>query len=43
MIAVPDEWVPLKPGTFVAEVMNNLADLGEQMGANPASWLTKAP
>ena len=43
VIAVPDEWVPSKPGTFVAEVMNDLADLGEQMGANPASWLTKVP
>ena len=43
VIAVPDEWVPPKPGTFVAEVMNDLADLGEQMGANPASWLTEAP
>ncbi|HSC93780.1 MAG TPA: patatin-like phospholipase family protein [Burkholderiales bacterium] len=43
VMAVPDEWVPPKPGTFVAEVMNNLADLGEQMGANPASWLTEPP
>ena len=43
VMAVPDEWVPPKPGTFVAEVMNNLADLGEKMGANPASWLTEAP
>ncbi|MGH8621568.1 MAG: patatin-like phospholipase family protein, partial [Burkholderiales bacterium] len=43
VIAVPDEWVPPKPGTFVAEVMNNLADLGEQMGANPASWRTGPP
>jgi len=43
VMAVPDEWVPPKPGTFVAEVMNNLADVGEKMGANPASWLTEAP
>ncbi len=43
VMAVPDEWVPPKPGTFVVEVMNNLADLGEQMGANPASWRTEPP
>jgi predicted acylesterase/phospholipase RssA len=43
VMAVPDEWVPPQPGTFVAEVMNNLADLGEKMGADPASWRTEAP
>jgi hypothetical protein len=43
VIAVPDEWVPPKPGTFVPEVMNDLADLGEKMGADPASWRTTAP
>ena len=43
VMAVPDEWVPAKPGTFVAEVMNDLADLGEKMGADPASWRTDPP
>jgi hypothetical protein len=43
VMAVPDYWVPPKPGTFVAEVMNELADLGEKMGADPASWLTGPP
>jgi hypothetical protein len=43
VMAVPDEWVPPKPGTFVSEVMNALADLGEQMGADPAKWRTEAP
>ena len=43
VMAVPDEWVPPKPGTFVAEVMNDLADLGEKMGADPASWRTDPP
>ena len=43
VMAVPDEWVPPKPGTFVEEVMNNLADLGEKMGASPASWRTMPP
>ena len=43
VMAVPDGLVPPKPGTFVAEVMNELADLGEKMGADPASWRTEAP
>jgi hypothetical protein len=40
---VPEEWVPPKPGSFQAEVMNSLADLGEKMGADPTSWRTVAP
>jgi hypothetical protein len=43
VMAVPDEWVPPKPGTFVAEVMNDLADVGERMGADPANWRTNPP
>jgi predicted acylesterase/phospholipase RssA len=43
IMAVPDYWVPPKPGTFEAEVMNELADLGEKMGADPASWRTDPP
>jgi predicted acylesterase/phospholipase RssA len=43
VMAVPDEWVPPKPRTFVKEVMNSLADLGERMGADPASWRTDPP
>jgi hypothetical protein len=43
MISVPEDWVPSKPGTFVKEVMNELADLGEKVGADPASWRTEAP
>src|SRR5262249_35866862 len=34
VMAVPDEWVPSSPGQFKKDVMNNLADMGEQMGAN---------
>lgn len=41
--SVPESWVPPKPGTFVKEVMNELADLGEKMGAEPANWRTEAP
>jgi hypothetical protein len=43
LMAVPDDFVPAKPGTFVKEVMNDLADLGERMGADPASWRTDPP
>jgi hypothetical protein len=43
LMAVPDDFVPAKPGTFVREVMNDLADLGERMGADPASWRTDPP
>jgi hypothetical protein len=43
VMAVPESWMPPKPGSFVSEVMNELADLGEKMGADPSSWLTEAP
>jgi predicted acylesterase/phospholipase RssA len=43
MVAVPDGWVAPKPGTFVRETMNALADLGEKMGADPTSWRTAIP
>jgi predicted acylesterase/phospholipase RssA len=43
IVAVPDDWMPPKPGTFVKETMNNLADLGERMGADPTSWRTSPP
>lgn len=43
VVAVPDGWVPPKPGVFVRETMNALADLGEKMGADPACWRTTPP
>jgi hypothetical protein len=43
IVAVPDGWVAPKPGTFVAESMNALADLGEKMGADPGSWQAFVP
>jgi hypothetical protein len=43
VIAVPDNWRPVKPGTFVKETMNDLADLGEKLGADPSSWITEPP
>ena len=42
-IAVPDGWVAPKPGVFTKETMNAMADLGEKMGADPASWRTTPP
>jgi predicted acylesterase/phospholipase RssA len=43
IMAVPESWVPSVPGTFKKEVMNALADLGEKMGADPASWSLEVP
>jgi len=42
-VAIPDDWRPAKPGTFVKETMENLADLGEKMGADPGIWITRPP
>jgi hypothetical protein len=36
--SIPGEWSTPVPGVFIKETMNNLADLGEKMGADPASW-----
>lgn len=41
--AVPDGWTAPKPGTFIPETMNNLADIGQAMGADPSSWNDHAP
>jgi hypothetical protein len=42
-IAVPDDWAPSKAGVFIKEVMNDLADMGARMGADPASWRHEPP
>ena len=42
-IAVPDDWAPPKPGLFEKETMNALADMGERMGVDPASWQSDPP
>lgn len=42
-VAIPGDWSPPVPGVFIKETMNNLADLGEKMGADPASWNTQPP
>jgi predicted acylesterase/phospholipase RssA len=43
VVAIPNDFVPPKPGVFVKETMNALADIGERMGADPASWQTESP
>jgi len=42
-VAVPNDWVPPQPGIFIKETMNNMADLGEKMGADPSSWSSEPP
>jgi hypothetical protein len=43
IVAVPDDWSAPQPGVFIKETMNALADLGEKMGADPASWRSDVP
>jgi len=38
VVSIPGDWSPPVPGIFIKETMNNLSDLGEKMGADPASW-----
>ena len=38
MIAIPSEWRAPVKGLLQKETMNNLADLGQRMGADPQSW-----
>ena len=42
-LSIDDTWVPKTPGPFVAETMNDLADMGEKLGADPASWRDESP
>jgi hypothetical protein len=43
IVAIPGDWVPPIPGVFIKESMNALADLGENMGADPESWSYEPP
>ena len=43
IVSIPGDWFPPVPGTFIKETMNNLSDLGEKMGADPASWSSEPP
>ena len=42
-VAIPNDFVRPKPGVFIRETMNALADLGEKMGADPSTWITSQP
>ena len=43
IVSVPDGWVAPVPKPFAKKTMNALADLGERMGADLASWSTQPP
>jgi len=43
IVSIPGDWFPPVAGTFVKETVNNLADLGEKIGADPVSWSTSPP
>jgi hypothetical protein len=43
VVSIPGDWSPPVAGVFKKETMNNLADLGEKMGADPASWSDEPP
>lgn len=43
IVAIPDDWNPAKEGAFVKETMNDLADVGRKLGADPKSWITELP
>jgi hypothetical protein len=40
VVAIPDDWKPPVEGVFIKETMNNLADVGERMGADASSWIS---
>jgi len=42
-VSVPGDWAPPEPGIFIKTTMNELCDLGEKMGADPANWSTESP
>lgn len=43
VVSIPSQWVRPAPGRFNAESMNDMADMGERMGADPGSWSTAPP
>ena len=43
IVAIPGDWTAPVPGVFIKETMNNLADLGERMGADSTVWHSEPP
>ena len=39
-VCIPDAWRAPKEGMFEKETMQSLADLGESLGRDPASWMS---
>lgn len=42
-VAIPDDWVAPKPGAFQRETMQSLIEIGQKLGADPASWRDHVP
>ncbi len=42
-VAVPQTWKPLNEERFDQATMRQLSDVGKRLGADPNSWMTKAP
>jgi len=42
-VAIPQSWKPLNDQRFDQATMRNLSDVGKRFGADPNSWMTKAP
>ncbi len=38
VVAIPNDWRPPTKGDFQKETMTSLSDLGQKLGADPASW-----
>ncbi len=38
VLAIPNQWRPPVKGDFQKETMTSLSDLGQKLGADPASW-----
>jgi hypothetical protein len=43
VVSIPGEWLPPTTKPFDKGTMNQLADIGEKMGADPISWVTALP
>lgn len=41
ILAIPNDWKPVNAHPFDKQTMNDLADLGERLGADPNSWLSE--
>ncbi|MFM1822044.1 MAG: hypothetical protein RI967_310, partial [Planctomycetota bacterium] len=42
-VAIPDDWRPPVEGIFEKETMQDLAEIGARLGADPTSWRTTPP